>query len=68
MCALPFTPTPADRPVTTYANGLGAESGGPVPERRSSTGYEATLRPALERSDALDDAIDRRLGRVLRSI
>ena len=30
--------------------------------------YEAELRPMVERRAALDDAIDRRLGRVLRSI
>jgi conjugative relaxase-like TrwC/TraI family protein len=30
--------------------------------------HEATLRPMVERRAALDDAIDRRLGRVLRSV
>ena len=31
-------------------------------------GYEAALRPMVERRAALDDAIDRRLGRVLRTV
>ena len=31
-------------------------------------GYEAAMRPRLERRAAVDDAIDRRLGRLLRSV